>query len=76
MTRSLCSSIPVVPASVTLAMCGIWVAVTSVHSSTGGTPYARQPRGSIAFGISRGWTYRSCTITGAESKTDWSPPPP
>ena len=57
-------------------MCGICVADTSVHSSIAETPYARHPRGSIGLGISRGWTNRSSTITGADSKIDWSPPPP
>ena len=41
-------------------MCGIWVADHSVTSPVGPT-CARRPRGSIAFGIRRGWKYRRVT---------------
>ncbi len=76
MMRSFDCGMPVAIESPTLAMWGICDAVTSVNSPAAGMPYARHPRVSIAFGISRGCVYRSCKITGAESKTDWSPPPP
>ena len=47
-------------------MCGTCVAEYSVVSPSGpGT--ASMPRGSIAFGISRGWTYRRVTTTSASS---------
>ena len=46
---------PQVPDSVTLAMCGICVALHSVNSPMDGIDDARQPRGSIALGIKRGW---------------------
>ena len=53
-TRSLFSSMPQVPESVTFAMCGICVELHSVDSPVEGMLMARQPRGSIALGISRG----------------------
>ena len=76
MIRSFDWGIPVAIESATRAICGIWVADTSVYSPAAGVPYARQPRASIAFGIRRGCVYRSWTTTGADSKIAWSPAPP
>ena len=47
-------------------MCGTCVADQSVTSPPG-SGRATTPRGSIAFGISGGWTYVCFTITSAPS---------
>ena len=46
---------PQTPDSVTFAMCGICVELINVNSPMDGMLDAMQPRGSIAFGIRRGW---------------------
>ena len=54
MIRSFDCGMPVAIDNPTRQMCGICVADTKVNSPAAGIPYARHPRGSIAFGISRG----------------------
>jgi hypothetical protein len=54
-TRSFVSGIPVVPESVTRAMCGTCVADHIVYSPVASTGCTSTLRGSIAFGISRCW---------------------
>jgi hypothetical protein len=46
---------PSMSASRVRKMCGIWVDDHSVISPVIGIGWASTPRGSMAFGISRGW---------------------
>ena len=55
-TRSLCSGMPVVAASMILRMWGICVADHTVTSPPWGCGTTATPRGSMAAGISRCWT--------------------
>ena len=55
MTRTLCSGVPVVAATISLRMWGIWVADQMVISPPWGWGTTATPRGSIADGMRRCW---------------------
>ena len=68
-TRTFCSSMPSVSASIVRRMCGIWVdECTSTPSPTGCTTVER---GSMKAGMRRCWMNRRLTVTSALSRA-WS----
>ncbi len=69
MTRTLCSGMPSVSASITRRMCGICVADQTVTLSPDGCTTTE--RGSMNAGIRRCWMKRRLTVTSA-SASAWS----